>query len=280
MTSTIPHFISSRPQLKEKDFTLVRNFIYSRFGIKLDPCKKTLVETRLSNRVVQLGFDTFEAYLKFALDAGNQQERNFLRDAITTNKTEFFREIDHFDFLQKDVLPNISSGHLKVWSAACSSGEEVYSLAMLLEEFATTRALRYEILGTDISEKVLNHAKRAIYKYTDVAPVPDLFKHKYLLRSKDQYSEAVKIRPEIRKHTQFSHFNLMTKSYEHGKYDLIFCRNVLIYFDYKTQVEVIQKLEKCLKPGGYLFIGHSETIIGMKTNLKRVRPTVYKLPEH
>jgi chemotaxis protein methyltransferase CheR len=204
-------------------------------------------------------------------------------DVVTTNKTDFFREAAHFDFLTNELLPKKHKDHnaaapLKVWSAGCSTGEEPYTLAMVLAEFAEKMpAFDYEIFATDISTRVLEAAETAVYTEEKVQPVPLYFKKKYLLKSKDPKSKTVRVVPELRKKISFERLNFIDGDVSaYPVFNIVFCRNVLIYFDRPTQEKVIRKLCSRLEPGGYLFLGHSESISQLQLPLQQVQPTVFK----
>jgi chemotaxis protein methyltransferase CheR len=201
-------------------------------------------------------------------------------DAVTTNKTDFFREADHFDFLLNDLLPRIRPAGgpvFKVWSAGCSTGEEPYTLSMVLEEYRrAVPSFRWSILATDISTKVLGHAVEGIYEEEKVAPVPIDYKKRYLLKSKDPSKRVVRVKPELRTRIEFRRLNFMDDDFGIAdRFDVIFCRNVIIYFDRPTQERLIRKFFDFLVPGGSLFLGHSETLTGMNIQLRSAAPTVY-----
>jgi len=202
-------------------------------------------------------------------------------DAVTTNKTDFFRESDHFDFLQSRILPKLVEAYngqpLKFWSAGCSSGEEPYTLAMVLEDYRTRSArMDYRIIATDISTRVLEAASRAIYDLEKATPIPMEFKKRYLFKSKDPEREEVRIRPELRAKVDFTRVNFMDDSYPVPTgFDVVFCRNVIIYFDRKTQERILGHLCVHLRPKGWLLIGHSETLTGMDLPLRSIAPTIY-----
>ncbi|MEJ2147530.1 MAG: CheR family methyltransferase, partial [Acidobacteriota bacterium] len=208
-------------------------------------------------------------------------------DAITTNKTDFFRESRHFKFLVDKLLPEYLSrqdeGHrspICLWSAGCSTGEEAYTLSMVLAGFGERQAgshFDFTILATDISSQVLEIARRGIYAEERIAPVPEDLRLKYVLRSRDRTRGEVRIAPEIRSRVTFRRLNLMER--EPGlraSVDVVFCRNVLIYFTRKTQEEIVNSFFNYLRPGGYLFVGHSETLTGLSTPFRLIQPTVYR----
>jgi chemotaxis protein methyltransferase CheR len=239
-----------------------------------------MLESRLNKRLRALQLTTFEDYLRVVTSKeGSASELVNMIDVVTTNKTDFFREPHHFDFLKEILLPQFSKSggrNFKVWSSACSSGEEPYTLAMVLQEYALTDpSFSFEILASDISTTVLDKAARAIYAADRAIDIPENLKKKYLLRSKDLSNPCVRIVPQLRDTVKFANINLMDSELEVGLMDAIFCRNVLIYFDRETQLRVIQNLLKKLKKGGVLFIGHSESLHFFDLPLKQVRPTIF-----
>ena len=208
---------------------------------------------------------------------------NPLIDVVTTNKTDFFREPGHFNFLVETALPELTRGDadgrpLLIWSAGCSSGEEPYTLAMVLSEYGLTHpGFRFRILATDISTNVLAKAEMGVYSSDVVGPVPPALKRKYLMTSRDPGSKRVRIVPELRRLIEFRRLNFMDADYRMAeKADAIFCRNVIIYFDRATQEQVLQKLSRRLVPRGYMFVGHSETLHDMDLPLTPVAPALYK----
>ncbi len=272
-------------KLSNKTFSRISRFIDKEYGIQLPLTKKIMVESRLQKRLRKLNIKSFSDYTDYIFSPeGVKNELISMVDLITTNKTDFFREADHFEFLINDVLPYIAgSGRTaavntcNVWSCGCSSGEEPYTLAMVLSEFAEGSSFKYRVKGTDISSEVLARAKKAIYTERDIEPVPMSLRHKYLLRSKDTTTSLVKIKPEIQGNVQFEYLNLMDKHYSiTGEMDIVFFRNVAIYFDKSTQEEIVNKICRHLKPGGYLFIGHSESLFNMEVPVEQIGPTVYR----
>jgi chemotaxis protein methyltransferase CheR len=270
-----------RPVIDDFSLEKIRNFITNNYGIKLDQNKRTLVESRLGSRVRNLGFNSYHAYLNFVFQKNNKKELSLLVDLITTNKTDFFREPSHFDFLHDKLLPEFIHRYgygqnIKIWSAACSSGEEVYTLAMVLEDFANKQRLTYNLSGSDISMRMLEQAKSGVYPLNRIYTVPDSYKKKYMMRSKNPKVHMAKIKSEIRNKVAFFQKNLIDKDYGNERYHVIFCRNVLIYFDKENQEKVINRLARQLLPGGYLFLGHSESALGMNVIVQQVRPTIYR----
>jgi chemotaxis protein methyltransferase CheR len=272
------------PFLRTRDFQRLAAFIEGTSGIKMPPAKKTLVEGRLRRRIRALGMTGFDEYCTYLFQReGLATEAVHIIDAVTTNKTDFFREPDHFTFLSDHGLPQLAASRsggwppLKAWSAPCSIGAEPYTLAMVISDFIRLRpGLRCSILGTDISTEVLKQAARAIYPEEMIAPVPIELRQRYLLRSNDRSRKEVRIAPELRQLVHFAHLNLMDDHYPvDNDFDIVFCRNLLIYFDKPTQQSVLRHLCDHLRPGGYLFLGHSETIAGFRLPLRPVVPTVF-----
>jgi len=276
-------------QFKMSDamFRQFRDFIYDKCGVNLVPAKKTMLIARLSKRLRTLGMPSFQEYFDFVGSSnGRSDELVSMIDAVTTNKTDFFREPHHFDFLTAAALPELvrsgrglSSGRINIWSAGCSSGEEPYTLAMVLSEFCQARGNgAFSILATDISTRVLAVAQRGIYHEKMVEPVPQQLKRKYLMRGKGTREGSCRVVPELRKCIRFRRLNLI-EGHNFGLsmgMDIIFCRNVIIYFDRKTQIKLFEKFYNQLKPGGYLFIGHSETLHGINDQFVPVGSAVYQ----
>jgi chemotaxis protein methyltransferase CheR len=263
--------------LSRKDFGRLKEFIYDHCGIRITEVKKTMLEARLRRRLKSLGLDSFTRYCDYLFSPqGMTEELTPMIDQVTTNKTDFFREPPHFDFLAEKVLPGCTKRSITVWSAGCSTGEEPYTLAMVLAEFMEGRKGDFLVLATDISTRVLEKARLAIYPEEVVAPVPVGMKRKYLLKSKDG-TRRFRVIPELRSHVRFRRLNLMDGDFGLSEeVDIIFCRNVIIYFDKPTQASLLAKFCQCLSPGGYLFMGHSETLFGMDLPLVQAAPTVYR----
>jgi chemotaxis protein methyltransferase CheR len=270
--------------LMEKDFKRLGEFIQSELGIKMPKNKIVMVEARLRKRVRKLNFGSYTDYCDYLFsDRGIKQELPFMIDEITTNKTEFFREPDHFDCLYEKVLPELTckkNRRLSIWSAACSTGEEPYSLAMVLDDYSRQHPetkLEFHIEATDISPEVIRKANGGIYLEERVESIKMDFKKKYLMRSKDREKKLVRIVPELREKVTFRNLNLMDAEFNLDRsMDIVFCRNVIIYFDRETQKALLERICGCIKPGGYLFMGHSEVLAGMDLPLKSIATTVYK----
>lgn len=272
-------------RLSTGDFNRLSRFIHETCGIRMTPAKKTMLEARLQKRLRSLGMRSFADYLNYLFSAAGEKEEVVLMiDQVTTNKTDFFREPDHFDYLSQVVLPQWvrrtphGGRPLRVWSAGCSTGEEPYTLAMVLQEFAEgSPGLDYRILATDISTRVLEKAHQAIYPEERAHPVPQHLKRKYFLRSRDLSAGLVRITPALREKVRFRHLNFMADDFGlREEQDIIFCRNVIIYFDRPTQERLLRRLCRHMSPGGHLFMGHSETLSGLDVPLTAVYPTVYR----
>ena len=272
--------------MTRNDFAFFSNLIQSRCGIKMPDIKKTMLESRLRKRLRHLGLKNFREYLEYIESpTGKTSELVSMIDVVTTNKTDFFREAAHFDYLYSNSVPNLMerfgtgrNRDLRIWSAGCSSGEEPYTLAMVLSDYSRSEEkLSFSILGTDISTQVLEKARRAVYAEEKVEPVPTVMKKRYLLRSRDKNSKLVRIVPALRKLVEYGRLNFLDDNYGiNHKFDVIFCRNVLIYFERENQRNILLKLLKYLVPGGYLFTGHSETLHSLNLPLKLKAPSVYR----
>nr|WP_320050254.1 protein-glutamate O-methyltransferase [uncultured Desulfuromonas sp.] len=272
--------------LTQRDFDRLSAYIYQELGITLSESKKTMLTGRLTKRLRALKLASISDYCDFLFTAeGQALERVHLFDVITTNKTDFFREASHFDYLTKNILPSWQRSlsqrrSFKIWSAGCSSGEEPYTMSMVLADYAgkqSAGSFDYEIIATDISTKVLDHAKQAVYHSDRIQPVPAEMRSRYLLRSKDRNNPLVRITPALRKKIRFGRLNFMDADFSlPHPMDVIFCRNVIIYFDKETQERLVCKFCRKLQPGGFLFLGHSESLHGFNVPLTQVAPTVYR----
>jgi chemotaxis protein methyltransferase CheR len=229
--------------------------------------------------------DSFSRYCTYLFSAeGQAQETIRMIDLVTTNKTDFFREADHFSYLVDTLLPLWEQKHgggtrrcFYAWSAGCSTGEEPYTLAMVLQNYAErSPGFTFRILATDISTRVLETARLAVYSEERICTVPEHFKKKYFLRSKERNEGLVRIVPELRSTVQFTRLNFMEEFAVQGEFDIIFCRNVIIYFDRPTQEMLLGRLREQLCDDGHLFLGHSETLSGHNLPLTAVHPTVYR----
>jgi chemotaxis protein methyltransferase CheR len=272
-------------QMSDRHFKTISKLIEGQVGIKLPPGKRLMLEGRLHKRVRALNFSGVNEYVENLFEDDRfESEIPHLIDVVTTNKTDFFREPSHFTFMREVAVPELlkSRGRadLKIWSSACSTGMEAYTTAMVLEDVNRKGVrFRYRILGTDISTTVLRAAKTAIYTLDALAPVPQEFIKRYFLSSRDRTSDEVRVVPELRRMTNFMRMNLMDSSYPVDRdVDIVFCRNVLIYFEREIQRRVIEQLCTHLRPGGYLMVGHSESMIhSVVPGLKQVQPTIFRV---
>lgn len=270
-------------QLTEKEFSLFSELIYEQTGIFMKPEKKELLNARLGKRLRICGVDSFRRYYDYILSP-NQKDGEFVHflDSVSTNFTSFFREISHFEFLAQKVLPELvakspAKKELFFWSSASSSGEEPYTLAMVLKDFAlTSPGFSFKILATDISTRVLSAASRGVYALAQTTKTPPDVLRRHFQKGKGESAGKVRVKDDVKRHVQFQRFNLMHEFPWHEEMDVIFCRNVMIYFDRPTQEKLVQKFYKCLSKGGYLFIGHSESISGVKHDFVQVEATTYK----
>lgn len=263
-------------KLEQKDFQRLKNHMKDHYGINLEK-KITLIEGRMSNLIARKGFQDFGSYIDYALD--NPDEETLLVSRLSTNYTYFMREEQHYRFMTERALPEwvprIKDRDLRIWSAGCSSGEEAYTAAMVLNEYFGPSKSQWDttILATDISERVLNLARQAVYPEEEMRHLPDAYKKKYFHKVEEgmyQVSDA------MRKQVVFGNFNLMEPVFSfRRKFHIIFCRNVMIYFDNQTREALARKYYDCLHPGGYLFIGMSETLANLQTPFTYVRPAIY-----
>lgn len=268
--------------MDDESFDRLSTYVTREYGIKLPRAKKSMLESRLNKKVKSLGLASYAEFLDYIFgEEGKQVELHNVIDLITTNKTDFFREASHFQYIRNEFLPKYTRDgrtNLKIWSAGCSSGEEAYTIIMTMEEYKKRHPdVTYSILASDISTRVIQTAFEGIYEMEKLEPVPLDLKRSYFLRSKINPSLA-RVKPQFRKKIQFKRINFMHSNFGLMKsdFDIIFCRNVLIYFDKPTQEQVILKFCSHLKPGGLLLLGHSESIIGMDLPLRQIRPTVYR----
>jgi chemotaxis protein methyltransferase CheR len=269
--------------MSPRDFDSFSQLIQERCGIKMPENKKIMLESRLKKRLRVLGYNDYADYKSFIFsDKGQKEELCHLIDVVTTNTTEFFRQPDHFAALNNGILEqcytaSTGSRPLKVWSAGCSIGAEPYTLAIVLQEFAATHSgFDYSILATDISGSVLKTAARAVYSTNQVRGIPDNLKRKYLLRSRDRAKDLVRIGPELRKKVRFGHLNFMENFTLNETMDIVFCRNVIIYFNRETQEKILQKICNHIRPQGYLFMGHSESLVGQNLPVVQIAPHIYQ----
>lgn len=270
-------------ELAIPEFNRLSKFIMDEYGIKMPPEKRIMLQSRLQRRLKALNITNFKTYVDFVFSPqGQVEEVIHMMDVVSTNKTDFFRESAHFDFLLSDALPDLlhnqSEKTVHVWSAGCSSGEEPYTIAITLSEFKERNPpFDFYITASDLSTKMLNKAAQAIYPEEKIEEVPHSIKVKYFLRSKNREVKKVRIIAPLRNKVEFYRQNLLYLPVENKpKFSLIFCRNVLIYFDRNNQYNILSRLCMQLKSGGYLFLGHSESITGFELPVTQIKPTVFK----
>jgi chemotaxis protein methyltransferase CheR len=265
--------------LTDQEFDYLRRQLYEASGINLNPEKKPLVVGRLSRRIESLGLATYGEYFHriFGTRTGpdNLDERQWALDALTTNETYFFREPQHFAFLSETILPKVTPGEtFRVWSAASSSGEEAYSIAMVLAERLGKRP--WEIVGSDLSTKVLEKARRGLYPMERAEKIPQAYLRSFCLKGTGEQEGTFMIEGWLRARARFEQANLMGPLPKMGLFDVIFLRNVLIYFDAPTKRRVVNNLLPFMKPDGYFFSGHSESLTGIIDGLAQIKPAIYR----
>jgi len=268
--------VSSASGLSDKEFQLFRTLIYKQAGISLSDTKKPLVAGRLSKRLRQLEIGSYTEY--FRRVQGDGKELQVAIDLLTTNETYFFRESKHFDFLRDQILPGaIGRGPFRVWSGACSSGEEPYTISMVLADVLGQRP--WEIVASDLSSRVLNEAAGGLYSMEDCSGIPRDVLRKHCLKGVGEHEGMVLINPALRERISFRQINLNNALPNLGLFDVVFLRNVMIYFDIETKRQVVQRILPLLKPGGHFMISHSENLNGITDALKPVRPSIYRKPD-
>jgi len=274
-------------RLEDADYEFICQLVYERSRIHLGSDKKTLVSSRLAKRLRQLQLNDYHEYCQLLRSAAGEEELRNLIDRISTNHTHFFREIKHFEFLRDTALPQWLKAHarssetLRLWSAASSSGEEPYSLAIwLAEHLAPAASDRWQIEATDISTRVLELAQVAVYDTERLRGVSDALLRRYFQRGVGSRQGQFRVKEELRRCVHFHHLNLLQPDYPfRTAFDIIFCRNVMIYFDKPTQEDLVRRLADRLVPGGYLMVGHSESLSGIKHPLRLVQPAIYLKPQ-
>lgn len=269
--------------LKDSEYNQLRNTVYEFSRINLGPNKKELVTSRLSKRLRALNLNSFSEYCELIQSRAGEEELVNLIDCISTNHTFFFREGGHFNFLRDNVLPAwLSSNNrgktLRIWSAACSSGEEPYSIAILLEEEKRKNPeLNYSIECTDISTKILKKASDGIFAEERLREVPSFITRRYFQKGFGEWAGNYRVHPDLRSKLGFRRLNLCGDPMPwNEKFEVVFLRNVMIYFDRPTQESLVGKLHEAINPGGYLFVGHSESLTAIKHPYKPVKPSIYQ----
>jgi chemotaxis protein methyltransferase CheR len=264
-------------EIKDHEFSKFQSFIFDEAGITLSDTKKALVSGRLAKRLAHHGLNSYSDYLKLLQSRSDPREVQIAVDLLTTNETYFFREPKHFDLLRKFAREATQEGRgLRVWSAASSTGEEPYSIAMVLA--SAQPSLPWTVLGTDVSSRVLRHARIGHYQQERGSNIPTEFLRKYCLRGTGAEAGTILMQRDLRERVQFSQVNLDRPLPALGQFDIIFLRNVLIYFSNETKRQVVQRLLGHLRSGGHLLIGHSETLNDINSTVRAVAPSIYMKP--
>ncbi|MCE5229374.1 methyltransferase domain-containing protein [bacterium] len=264
--------------MEAQTFRKFRDIVYAHSGISLGDGKEALVSARVGKRLRALNISDHKGYLKYLEQDGSGEEIVQLLDAISTNVTHFFREPVHFDFVRDCMAKWLGAGQtrFRFWSAACSTGEEPYSLAITLREALGNRQADVKILATDISTRVLNSARAGIFELDKLAKVPPALRDRYFERPDDGRANNRAVRADLRRMIVFQRLNLANPPFPmRGPLDAVFCRNVMIYFDNRVRAALLAEIVRLLKPGGYLFVGHAESLTGMMADLKSVKPSIY-----
>lgn len=260
--------------MTQSEFKLFQKFIYDHAGIDLAPAKHVMVCSRLTKRLNYHQLDNFSQYFELAMSSDSAQEFQMMVDILTTNETYFFREPKHFEFLQNKILKPWRGDHFRLWSAASSSGEEAYSIAMSLAE--NLGAKKWSILGTDLSTKVLQKARHGVYMMDRIELLDRDLMETYCLKGVRSQEGTFRIAEKLRQNVRFKQLNLMKQlPPKMEMFDVIFLRNVLIYFDNDTKKHVVERLAASLKPGGHFFISHSETLSRITDHLEMIQPSIY-----
>ncbi len=269
--------IFKKHEVSDKLFGKFSKLLYDKTGINLHYGKKQLLQSRLSKVLRDRNIESFEAYYDIVMNDKSDQELVRLIDIISTNVTYFFREEKHFEFMKGIWIDQVgyNGEQLNIWSSACSTGEEPYSIAIQLYELLG-KSRKFNILASDISTRVLKTAQRGVYSIDKIDSLPLPMKKKYFLKGKGDSDGFVKVQKHLIDPIEFRRINLIENNSFQKKFDLIFCRNVMIYFDSQTKNSIVNKFETHLKDGGYLFIGHSESLNGLNHGLKYVAPAIYR----
>ncbi len=278
-----PYFDMLGYELKERDFEKISRLVYQISGINLHEGKKELVSARLGKRLREGGFKSFADYYRYVASDEGIDEIVKMIDAVSTNLTSFFREESHFTkfsellrFFAEKAVHEAHPLKLLIWSAGCSTGEEPYSLAIVVRESITNESVQVKLLATDISTGVIHTAKEGIYSMDKVKNIPQFLLNRYFQKGSGKWDGYVRIKNELRDMIHFKVFNLMQSPPSKPKFDFIFCRNVMIYFDIPTRQRIVDNFYNALNAGGYFFIGHSESLTGINHSFKYVEPSVYK----
>jgi len=266
----------SSVRLTQAQYARISQLVEGLAGINLAAGKEELVKARLVKRPRALALPDFDSYLAYVERDETRSELAKMVDALTTNKTSFFREPQHFEYLRMHILPGLAGSRVRIWSAGCSSGEEPYSIAMTLREELGEEGCRdARVLATDISERMLEKARAAVYDASALRDVPPSMAGKYFTCVQAKPPRLYRVNDSIREMVRIAKLNMMGPWPMKGRFHVIFCRNVMIYFDKAVQQELVLRFWEMLEPGGYLFVGHSESLVGASHSFRYVRPAVY-----
>ncbi len=260
-------------ELTDRDFGLFRQLMLKEAGVSLTEAKRPLIIGRLSSRLRQLGLADFAAYYRYVTQGQDAEEWQRMIDLLTTHETYFFREEQHFHWLKRWAAAREVDAPM-IWSAACSSGEEVYTIAMVLAEVLGLLS-EWRVVGTDISSKVVATAQKGHYDESKLRGLPEYYKKKYCLKGTGSHAGTFLIDKKLREHTRFQVYNLINPQAWSERFDVVFLRNVMIYFDAPTKRQVVQQVSRQMKPRGTLIVGHSESLNGLMTGLRPLQPTIY-----
>jgi chemotaxis protein methyltransferase CheR len=264
-------------ELTEQEFRQFQTMLYDVAGISLSAAKKALVCGRLARRLQHYGLDSYGAYFRVLSGSGAAQERQVAIDLLTTNETYFFRESKHFDLLRDTIVPNLPPARqVRIWSGACSSGEEVYSIAMVLA--ATLGERSWEIIGSDISTRMLERARAGHYPLERTQDIPPHYLSQYCLKGVGSQAGTFLVERALRQRVRIMQINLNAALPKLGDFDVIFLRNVMIYFDQKIKQQVVRRMLPLLRPGGYFLVSHSESLNGITDELRLISPSIYRKP--
>ena len=266
--------ISPSTHISPAAFDKIREYVHSTAGIIIGANKTAMVTGRLWRRLELLGHKDYETYFAYVLTAAGAHERATMLDLLTTNETYFFREPAHFDFLRDQIIPQQGPNKMRIWCAASSTGEEPHSIAMVLAD--RLGKCDWDILATDISNKVLDQARTGLYRAERISHIPADYLKNYCRRGIGEYEGMLAVVPSLRSRITFEQHNLLQVRASSEKFDVIFLRNVLIYFDNPTKQKVIENMLQSLRPGGWLILGHCESLQGLKLDINSVSPSIYR----
>ncbi len=273
-----PAALTAAAVLQDQEFAKFSALIHRIAGISMAPSKKPLVSSRLAKRIKHHGLNSYGDYFRLITSAPGKDELQVAVDLLTTNETHFFREPKHFDFLRQHIVPARRKGvALRVWSAACSSGEEPYSIAMLLDDLLGAEP--WEVLASDLSTRIVDKARSGLYPMERLPEIPKPYLSRYCLKGVGEFEGTLLIDKSLRERVRFLLHNLTEIPPRLGEFDVIFLRNVMIYFDQQTKQKVVSQLLPLLRPGGYFLVGHSESLNGVTDRVRPVAPAIYRKPD-